>query len=397
MHTKTKIKEELSNIYIACESNAFHQDIFNALRFQNEEDEDAVFIINRSEIRERYRLIKSLLPACQHHYAVKACPLDVVIEEIAALDGCFDVASQGEIKLLLKNEVSISKCIHTHPIKKKKEIQFALEAGITRFVVDNMDELEKFSKYKDQVELMLRLSFSNNDATIDLSSKFGIKPNEAFGFVAKASTLGYKICGLCFHVGSQMPSNIQYLKALEVCKNLYEEASEIGIHFSILDIGGGFPFFKSQSKGELQQFFEPINTYLETHFAHVQCIAEPGRFISAPIATLICQVIGKNYNKSSFTYYLNDGLYGCLSNKIFDFYNLSEMTAYSNCIRKEGDTFKTTLFGPTCDSIDKLCDDIEMPELEVGDTVVFDNIGAYSIASTTNFNMLGITKILILD
>jgi len=46
----------------------------------------------------------------------------------------------------------------------------------------------------------------------------------------------------------------------------------------------------------------------------------------------------------------------------------------------------TTLWGPTCDSIDKICDAVPLPELALGDWLVFENAGAYTIAGSCKFN-----------
>jgi len=46
----------------------------------------------------------------------------------------------------------------------------------------------------------------------------------------------------------------------------------------------------------------------------------------------------------------------------------------------------TTIWGPTCDSIDKITDSIKMPEVAIGDWLVFENMGAYTIAGSCKFN-----------
>jgi len=47
---------------------------------------------------------------------------------------------------------------------------------------------------------------------------------------------------------------------------------------------------------------------------------------------------------------------------------------------------KSTVFGPTCDSIDLICKDVELPDLEIGDIVYFFNMGAYTSAAASSFN-----------
>ena len=54
---------------------------------------------------------------------------------------------------------------------------------------------------------------------------------------------------------------------------------------------------------------------------------------------------------------------------------------------KKGPTSVSTVFGPTCDAFDKISVSEDLPvDLEVGDLLYSENIGAYSTASATNFN-----------
>ncbi len=363
----------------------------------NIDAEQAVLVFSKEILRQRFYLLEKFLPACKHHFALKSCPQPQLLEEWHNLGGYFDVASTGEIKLLQSLQIDPSADIHTHPIKKEKEIADAYAAGIRVFVVDNEEELKKFETYKKDVQLLLRLGFSNTEAKIDLSSKFGLLPQNAVAFITKAADANFTIAGLCFHVGSQMASNTKYMEALAACRYIFDELEQIGIHLSILDIGGGFPYGSNETEETHRDFFEPINNYLLTYFKDVECFSEPGRFVSAPTATLVCRVIGKSLRGDVFNYYLNEGVYGCLSNRIFDFYNLQQMQILP--LKKPAAVcpYRSNIFGPTCDSFDKIMADTMLQEMHIGDTIVFHNMGAYTFASATNFNMLGGTEILVTE
>ncbi|VAI35312.1 unnamed protein product [Triticum turgidum subsp. durum] len=49
-------------------------------------------------------------------------------------------------------------------------------------------------------------------------------------------------------------------------------------------------------------------------------------------------------------------------------------------------TYTSTVFGPTCDSLDTVVTGYQLPEMSVGDWLVFDDMGAYTTASGSNFN-----------
>jgi ornithine decarboxylase len=122
----------------------------------------------------------------------------------------------------------------------------------------------------------------------------------------------------------------------------------------------------------------------------VRIIAEPGRFLVGPAATLIMRVVGKAIRDNKHWYYLDDGVYGGLSGMIFDH------ASYQFQVAKAGRRQLSTLAGPTCDSLDIIARGQELPELEIGDIVFVDNIGAYSVASATYFNGLAPPKVVMI-
>lgn len=140
-------------------------------------------------------------------------------------------------------------------------------------------------------------------------------------------------------------------------------------------------------------------------------IAEPGRYFSTGCMDLVTSIIGCRLNNKTYfnfsplrensqsdtnamelvenCYYINDGIYGSLSNI------LHEKTIYRvYCVHKRRRNasesnmkkFPSAVFGPTCDSIDCLSRCVNLPLLEIGDYLLFYNVGAYSNATSTSFN-----------
>jgi ornithine decarboxylase len=66
-------------------------------------------------------------------------------------------------------------------------------------------------------------------------------------------------------------------------------------------------------------------------------------------------------------------------------------------LRQEGELFPSVLAGPTCDSIDVIDDNIQLPELEVGDLIVGRMMGAYTWASATDFNFFKRAKVVVMN
>ena len=56
-------------------------------------------------------------------------------------------------------------------------------------------------------------------------------------------------------------------------------------------------------------------------------------------------------------------------------------------------TEKSTLFGPTCDSIDVVARDVMLPKLRQGDRLYFRYMGAYTIAAASAFNGFAVPSV----
>ncbi len=353
-----------------------------------------LLILDKATIRYQYLALHKALPNVTLHYALKPLPLNTVVSVLKELGASFDLASNGEVDIVKSANVDPKTCIHTHPIKKDQDIKYALEYGCNVFVYDNETELEKFTKYKDQVKLLLRVSFPNPETKVDLSKKFGTTPENVLNLLQKAKDKGFNIYGLSFHVGSQVPNSKRHVEAITSCNNLINQAQDLGINISVLDIGGGFPVdYQNAEPIDIDSFCAPIREALKNTPKNVQILAEPGRFISAPAMHNICTVTGISRRFDKNWYYLDDGVYCSYSGQIFDHVCYPKFTPYNSHINVES----CVLAGPTCDSIDVIAEDIKLPKLELNDLLVGKMMGAYTIATATEFNFIPKSKIIELD
>jgi ornithine decarboxylase len=217
---------------------------------------------------------------------------------------------------------------------------------------------------------------------VELSSKFGADPGEAVDLILEAFRTGLVVEGLSFHVGSQCTNFENYGQALQLSANIIREAEErAGNRIKILDIGGGFPFKYNPEVKSLKVLARKLNTEIRRLFTpDTEILAEPGRFMVADACTLVSKVIGKAVRDGKKCYYINDGIYHTYSGQIFDH------CTYPVLAFREGEREISSVFGPTCDAFDTVTLGAELPELEIGDLVYSENIGAYSIASSTYFN-----------
>lgn len=341
-----------------------------------------LLVLDCAELERRYASLSAALPDVGLYYAIKALPDRNVIRTLEALGAGFDVASKGEIALLRAQAVEPRRTIHTHPIKKPADIKAALRYGCTTFVVDNPAELEKFVPFRHRVGLLLRIRFRNPGAICDLSRKFGCSPEEAPTLLARARQLGIAVKGLSFHVGSQSDGAATHAAAVRECATLIARERKLGSPLSVLDIGGGFPADYAGGATDIVEWCKPIVEALAELPPNIAVIAEPGRYLVAPAVTGVFSVVGQALRDDGRWYYLDDGVYGSFSGQLYDH------SRYPLEALADGPTASATLAGPTCDSIDVIAEQIELPILTIGDLVVGRVMGAYTAASATDFNAL---------
>jgi ornithine decarboxylase len=172
-------------------------------------------------------------------------------------------------------------------------------------------------------------------------------------------------------------------------------ANDLKINIDLIDIGGGFPGVDKRIKFSdiAQKINEGINDFFgkEIEEKSIKFIAEPGRYFAERTHTLVLNVIGKKYmiddgGDKSFVYYLNDGAYGSF-NCIKNDYQSPVILPFNE---RDGKLYRSQIYGPSCDSIDVIGENVMLPDLAIGESVYIENFGAYTISASSNFN--GIEK-----
>lgn len=246
--------------------------------------------------------------------------------------------------------------------------------------------------------MVLRIRCEAEEAQCPLGKKFGCDPmTEAPKLLKVARNMNLNVMGISFHVGSGCRDYPIYLKAIGICKSLFDEAESLGFSMSLLDIGGGFPGDNDKNIDEVSLL---VNQGLEAYFddKNVRVIAEPGRFYVASAFTLVTNIQSKKniYDATSgdinhVMYYINDGVYGSFNCLLYDHQKVKPIMLQkpSDDVRK----FPSTIWGPTCDALDQLVVDITMSDVNIGDFIVFENMGAYTIPVASPFNGFPLPKV----
>ena len=358
-----------------------------------------LFILDHKKLRHNYRTFKKNLPRVQCYYAVKANTHPEIIKTLFLEGSSFDVASYNEFMQVYeyikhfeekdKHFFIWDKIIFSNTIKDRETLS-KIKKYRPLVTFDNSDELKKIKACCDTAGLILRLKVPDTGSQVEMSSKFGAEPGDADQLISQAHDAGLVVEGLSFHVGSQCTNFDNYTAALAITSEILNDARSKGHDMKIIDIGGGFPVPYDSQVPEFEKLGSLINSEFQRLFPpDVEIIAEPGRFIVATAATLITEIIGKSRRDGKIFYYINDGVYHTFSGVIYDHW-IPNFTAFKN-----GEKEVCAVVGQTCDSFDKVSLSVQLPvNLEIGDYLLTDNIGAYSIASSTRFNGFDGAKII---
>jgi ornithine decarboxylase len=356
---------------------------------------DGGSIIDIGAIIRQYRLWRQLLPSVEVFYAVKCNPDKIILKTLANLGVGFDVASKGEIALLSETLSTIpqEKIIYANPCKAPDYIRYARSVDIAYMTFDSKDELLKIAIYHPDAKLILRILVDDiTKSKMHFGSKFGCPLADIKKLLEFAKYLDLNIIGVSFHVGSGCTEAKSYSNSIERAKEIFNIAKEVGYSFYFLDIGGGFPGIDDTTdECAFKDICEEINNQLEKSFSDVdnlRVIAEPGRYFATKTTTLVVNVTSKksiklDNDEQVFHYYINSGIYGMFNNMVFDKAKPTFQLLNRYSSNKE---YKSVIFGETCDSMDKVIEGIQLPELACGDYIYIENHGAYTNASASSFN-----------
>lgn len=318
-------------------------------------------------------------------YAVKCNPDPRVLSALwRGGVRAFDCASPAEIAVV--RQVLPEASIHyMHPVKARSAIRSAIENGVRDFAFDSVDELEKIlaeSGAPDDLGLILRIALPKGNAALDLSGKFGASPDEAPALLARARAHARRL-GLSFHVGSQCADPATWRESMALAANI---AAASGVKLDVLDVGGGFPSaYPGDDLPALAAFMAEIDGAFETlverlgDLAPTELWAEPGRALVAQGVSVVVQVQARREG----SLYVNDGVYGSLS----DAGALGWRYPVRLVRPSDADARSFTLFGPTCDSLDRMDGGFVLPDdVAEGDWIEIGQLGAYGASLRTAFN-----------
>ncbi|XP_064412448.1 ornithine decarboxylase isoform X1 [Latimeria chalumnae] len=365
------------------------------------DDKDAFYVADLGDIVKKHLRWVRALPRVMPFYAVKCNDSKAVVKTLAALGAGFDCASKTEIHLIQSTGVLPEKIIYANPCKQVSQIKYAAAHGVQMMTFDSEVELMKVARSHGNAKLVLRIATDDSKAVCRLSVKFGATLKTSRTLLERAKDLNIDIIGVSFHVGSGCTDPQTFVQAISDARCVFDMGAEFGFNMYLLDIGGGFPG-SEDVKLKFEEITAVINPALDKYFpsdSGIKVIAEPGRYYVASAFTLAVNIIAKKVvlreqtgsdeeddgaNDRTLMYYVNDGVYGSFNCILYDHAHVKPLLHKKP--KPDEMYYISSIWGPTCDGLDRIVERFDLPELHVGDWMLFENMGAYTVAAASTFN-----------
>lgn len=378
----------------------FHTEIvakstmFKVLKYLDRDDLQTPFLLlDGDKVRAKIALIGSKIRNSTVFYAVKANPDIETIKLVEPTGIGFEIASDGELRLLQTLGVAPERIITSNPVKSIKFIKVAYDYGIRFFAYDSYAEVDKMAQHAPGSSVYLRLSVPNEGSEWPLSKKFGVEPDQALALLEYARNKGLIPIGLTFHVGSQCLNKFSWNTAILKARSLWDMALERGIQMKVLNIGGGYPVMYTKSVVGIEEIERNIDAVIAEQFPEgVEVYIEPGRGLVGDAGVFVSTVHGKAMRGERQWVYIDVGVFNGLMESVGGIKYTYMVENIGQIIRN----VECTLGGPSCDSFDVITEDAVLAGPELGCLVLILAAGAYTISYASEFNGFSIPKTIII-
>ncbi|WP_329459093.1 type III PLP-dependent enzyme [Streptomyces sp. NBC_01497] len=361
--------------------------------------EDTI-IFDLGGVRERYESLVRELPGVAVRFAMKACPVDEVLDCLAECGAGFDAASPREIVQALATGVPADAVHYGNTIKSDHNIADAYRLGIRDFATDSREDVAAIAARAPGSRVFCRLATDGEGALWGLSNKYGCSADDAVRVMESARDAGLVPSGLSVHVGSQQMTAGAWRSAFERIGDVLAALRRRGMVLDQVNLGGGLP-----ASGYLDTRGRPLDPPTDKIFAviregtqqlrdefgeHLTFLAEPGRYLVADQGAIRAHVARLTSREQpggerAHWLYLSCGKF----NGLYEMDALQYRLVFPT--HPDGPYVPAVVAGPTCDSDDAYAHEhglVQVPEaLASGDPVWVISAGAYATSyMTQGFN-----------
>lgn len=360
------------------------------------------YAYDKNQISQRVQHIRTYFPPeVLLHYSVKANPMPALLQYMQGLVDGFDIASAGELSLVLDTQMSPDQISFAGPGKTDAELEQSLTAGVI-IHLESENEMIRLARIGKSLgiipQVMVRVNpdFELKSSGMKMgggASKFGIDSELVPKVLKQLGSLGMNLLGLHIYAGSQNLSSSSIIEAqnktFEMAIDLAQQSTQ---KIQILNIGGGFgiPYFAGETPLDIKPIGENLHQWLlriNSKLPDVKVVVELGRYLVGEAGIYVSKVIDRKQSRGQ-TFLICDGgmnhhlaASGNLGQTIRKNYHVVVGNKFSGAPREI-----VTVTGPLCTPLDLIADKMEMACAKPGDLIVIFQSGAYGLsASPTGF------------
>jgi len=387
--------------------------------------------------REIQRNIDEIRTAFSRHsttricYASKACSLLEILHVVRKTGISIEANSANEIRRCRVAGFIGAEIVYNGVVKQPDELDYAIREQVHAINVDSEYELDLINEISQRLKVVARICLrvepnvkadTHEGLMTAFRAKSGVDLSDAHRLCGAALKMPYvKLCGLHMHVGDQVPDAAPFRDATKVLVNLAKSIEqEFQFKFEMINVGGGIPtpYRYSTDKGSggpanmqpkmgAADFAAAVIDVVHEWRADIEICIEPGRKVVGSAALLVTHIVGKKHKTL-----LNEqgAVEGHVEWRMLDAgFNLVPdykdwyYYVYNASRIDQPHQQKVKLGGPLCDGgdyfrIGPVGDQFLLPTAsDVGDVVVFLDVGAYQIESQTSYNGYARTAVLLID
>jgi len=357
-----------------------------------------LFVYSREHLRSRIAGLRAAMPErLGIHYAVKANPFAPLLGEMKGLVDGFDIASGGELAMVLATGIEARAISFAGPGKRDEELEQAIAAGVT-LNLESENEARRALAIADRLRVVPKLAIRvNPDFELRGSGMkmgggakpFGLDAARVPPLARELIAAGAEWQGFHIFTGSQA---LDAQAIVETQANVLDLAAqlsaEIGVPLPRLNMGGGFgiPYFHGDAPldvaaigAALRIRFESLPQQLDkTEF----CI-ELGRYLVGEAGVYLTRIVDRKESHGHIFLITDGGLHHQLaaSGNFGTVVRRNYPAALAGRFAEKAEE-EVSVVGCLCTPLDRLADQAMLPRAEIGDLIAIFCAGAYGASAS---------------
>lgn len=341
------------------------------------------YVFDLDQLKERISLIRTKLgEKVELCYAMKANPF--LVEALQGYVDRFEVCSPGEYRICEKRKIPMEQIVLSGVYKSGRDIADMIcrhrERGT--YTIESLSHLEKLEECAAREDTVIRALIR-----ITSGNQFGLDREDALQILDKREEFPHvQFLGFQHYSGTQKKKMEKLKKELSFLDQLIREAEERnGFHTAVLEYGPGFyvPYFLSDGETDDNEMLQELQNYLDEMWFSGKVVLEMGRFIAAYCGYYLTRIVDKKENHGQKYCIVDGGIhhlsyYGqTMAMKIPHFENVAKTDGKDKNCEEISESY--TVCGSLCTVNDVLVKNLPLQNARVGDMIVFERVGAYSV------------------